>query len=129
LTVTAFPVKHGSWAYAFGYRFETRDRTVVISGDTAPSESIIENCKECDVLIHEVYSKEGFDRLPPEDRRYHASFHTSSVELAALVSKARPRLLILYHQLFFGSSEERLLKEVTGAYDGKVVSAHDLDVY
>ncbi|HWX39666.1 MAG TPA: MBL fold metallo-hydrolase [Blastocatellia bacterium] len=129
VTVTAFPVKHGSWAYAFGYRFETRDKTVVISGDTAPAESIIENCRGCDVLIHEVYSKEGFDRLPAEDRRYHSSFHTSSLELAALASKARPRLLILYHQLFFRSSEESLLREVRGAYSGKVVSAHDLDVY
>jgi ribonuclease BN (tRNA processing enzyme) len=129
VTVTAFPVKHGSWSHAFGYRFETGDKTVVISGDTAPTDSIIENCRGCDVLIHEVYAKEGFDRLPAEDKRYHTSFHTSSIELAAIAAKSRPRLLVLYHQLFFGSSEERLLKEVRGAYEGEVVSAHDLDAY
>src|SRR5215467_4281102 len=118
VTVKAFPVRHGSWTYAFGYRFETADRSIVISGDTAPAESIIENCRGCDVLIHEVYSKEGFDRLPAEDRRYHSSFHTSSVELAAIAARAKPRLLVLYHQLFFGSNEEKLLKEVAGAYEG-----------
>src|SRR5205814_100875 len=50
VTVRAFPVKHGSWAQAFGYRFETPDQAIVISGDTAPSPSIVDNCHGCDVL-------------------------------------------------------------------------------
>jgi hypothetical protein len=37
--------------------------------------------------------------------------------------------VILYHQLFFGASEEKLLAEVRSHFKGKVVSAHDLDVY
>jgi hypothetical protein len=36
---------------------------------------------------------------------------------------------VLYHQLIWSSTEEELLKEVRSAYDGEVVSAHDLDVY
>ena len=62
VTVKAFLVKHGSWRQAFGYRFETPDRTIVISGDTSPSESIVENCDGCDVLIHELYTQVGFNR-------------------------------------------------------------------
>src|SRR5258708_10621912 len=42
--VTAFLVNHGSWAQAFGYRFDTPDRSIVISGDASPSESVSENC-------------------------------------------------------------------------------------
>ena len=54
--VTAFRVPHGNWPDAFGYRFETRDRVIVISGDTRESEAIVHACDPCDVLVHEVYS-------------------------------------------------------------------------
>jgi len=129
VTVKAFLVSHGSWKEAYGYRFETPDRTIVISGDCAPSPSIIDNCNGCDVLIHEVYSQSGFTTRPPEWKKYHSRYHTSSKELAELASKARPGLLVLYHQLFWGTSEENLLTEVQAHYSGKVVSGHDLDVY
>ena len=129
VTVKAFLVSHGSWKGAYGFRLETPDRTIVISGDCAPSPSIIDNCNGCDVLIHEVYSQSGFTTRPPEWKKYHSRYHTSSKELAELASKARPGLLVLYHQLFWGTSEENLLKEVQAHYSGKVVSGHDLDVY
>jgi ribonuclease BN (tRNA processing enzyme) len=129
VTVKAFLVRHGSWKEAFGYRFETPDRTIVVSGDTAPSESVVENCNRCDVLIHEVYSQAGFATRTPAWQEYHSHFHTSSKELAELATRAKPGLLILYHQLFWDMTEESLLAEIRRGYDGKVVSAHDLDVY
>jgi ribonuclease BN (tRNA processing enzyme) len=132
VTVRAFPVKHGSWPQAYGYRFETQDRTIVISGDASPSESIIENCQGCDVLIHEVYSEAGFAASDLEWRKYIRSFHTSTKELAEIANKAKPGLLILYHQMFFGGpadTEEGILNEIQQSYSGKVVSAHDLDIY
>lgn len=129
VTVKAFPVNHGSWREAYGFRFETPDRTIVISGDCRPSPSVIQNCDGCDVLIHEVYSEAGFATRPPEWQRYHSRYHTSSRELAELASKARPGLLVLYHQLFWGTSEDDLFTEVRAGYAGKVVSGRDLDVY
>lgn len=129
VTVKAFPVKHGSWKHAFGFRFETPDRTIVISGDCALSESVIEACQGCDVLIHEVYSTTGFARRPPEWQRYHSNFHTSSKELAEIAAKAKPGLLILYHQLLWGATPEQLLEEIRLGYQGKVVFGADLDVY
>src|SRR5947207_3815876 len=60
VTVTAFAVSHGDWPHAFGYRFQTPDRTIVISGDTGPDSHIDEQCARCDVLVHEVYSAAGF---------------------------------------------------------------------
>jgi ribonuclease BN (tRNA processing enzyme) len=127
--VTAIPVPHGNWRYAFGYLFETKDRRIVISGDTAPSGALAAACRGCDVLLHEVYSTSGFARRPPEWQRYHARYHTSARELGELAARARPRLLVLYHQLFWGTSEEELVREVQARFDGKVVSGKDLDVY
>ena len=57
--VEAFPVNHGNWP-AFGYRFATPKRKIVISGDTTPVDTLIDIAKGCDVLIHEVYSLKGF---------------------------------------------------------------------
>lgn len=126
--VEAFEVDHGSWR-SFGYKFIGDDRSIVISSDTAPTEKIVEVAQGCDILIHEVYSLAGFAKRPADWQRYHASVHTSSRQLAEMASKARPKLLILYHQLFWGVSEEELLREITEVYDGKVVSGKDLEVY
>lgn len=129
VTVKAFAVRHGSWRQSFGYRFETPDRTIVISGDCRPSESVVENCRGCDVLIHEVYSRAGFLKKTPGWQKYHSQFHTSSQELARLAARARPGLLILYHQLFWTETEASLLDEMRQDYGGRVASAKDLEVY
>jgi ribonuclease BN (tRNA processing enzyme) len=132
VTVKAFPVHHGSWREAYGYRFETPDKVIVLSGDCSPSPSVIESCDGCDVLLHEVYTQVGYDESNADWRKYITSFHTSTKELAELATKAKPKLLVLYHQMFFGGkkdTEEGLLQEMRQHYAGKVVSAHDLDGY
>lgn len=126
--VEAFEVDHGSWK-AFGYKFVAQDRTIVISSDTAPTEKMVEVARGCDVLIHEVYSLKGFAGRPADWQRYHSKMHTSSKELAEIANKARPGLLVLYHQLFWGTSDEELLAEIRKHYSGKVVSGKDLDVF
>ena len=127
--VTAFPVEHGSWPQSFGYRFETPDRTIVVSGDTRPSPAIAENCRGCDVLIHEVYSQAGFDRRAPEWQSYHSSFHTSAPELGRIAAEAQPGMLILYHQLLWGSTADELVEEIRQVWDGEIVYGNDLEVY
>jgi ribonuclease BN (tRNA processing enzyme) len=129
VTVTAFAVRHGAWPQAFGYRFQTPDRTIVISGDTDAHAHIEDQCQRCDVLVHEVYSEAGFAKRTPDWQAYHARYHTSSRELGAIALRARPGLLVLYHQLIWSSTDEDLLKEVRSVYDGKVVSARDLEVF
>jgi len=129
VSVSAFPVRHGAWKSAFAYRFVTPDRTIVVSGDTAPADTIAAACNQCDILVHEVYSEAGFATRPPEWQRYHRAYHTSSVELAAIAARARPKLLVLYHQLYWGVSDEALLTEIRQIYAGKVVSGRDLDVF
>ncbi len=129
VTVKAFPVVHGSWKHAFGFRFDAADRSIVVSGDTIPCPSLIEAARGCDVLVHEVYSQAGLMRRPPSWRRYHTAFHTSSHQLAEIAEEVKPGLLILYHQLFWGTTEEELLLEISQSYDGETVSGNDLDVF
>lgn len=128
--VRAFAVPHGDWEVAFGYRFESSDRTIVISGDTRASDAVVQACNGCDVLAHEVYSAERFAAREPAWQRYHANAHTSTVELAALGMRARPTQLVLYHQLYWGTDDAGLVAEVRAAgYRGLLSSARDLQVY
>ncbi len=127
--VEAFPVRHGTWPNAFGYRFTTPDRVIVISGDAAPDPTLEKYAQGADILIHEVYSVEGFGRRDPYWQRYHSTNHTSSHELGELAEKVKPKLLVLYHVLFWGASEETVLKEVREKYSGEVVLGKDLDVF
>jgi len=130
VTVTAFRVPHGDFRDAFGYRFDTSDgRSIVISGDTGPTDAVVNACNGCDVLVHEVYSTSGFKRRPVEWQRYHARYHTSASELGEIATRARPGLLVLTHQLLWGSSDAELLAEVVRGYAGRVVSGRDLGVY
>lgn len=129
VSVEAIPVKHGSWNSSFAYKFVSADKIVVISGDAVPSESIVQACNGCDILVHEVYSDAGFETRTPDWQTYHASFHTSATELAAIASRAKPKLLVMYHQLYWGFDDATLVEEVTAAYDGEVVSSADLDIY
>jgi ribonuclease BN (tRNA processing enzyme) len=130
VTVTAIPVRHGSWPEAFGYAVNASGRRIVISGDTAPCAAIEEACHECDVLLHEVYSEARFARLGPGAKQYHSSFHSSTREVAAIAAKSKPRLLVLYHQLYFGPKEGVDLEaEVRQTYKGAVKSGRDSDVF
>ncbi len=126
--VEAFPVNHGTLT-SFGYKFITPNKNIVISGDTAPFDDCIDFYKGCDILVHEVYSSKMFETLPPEWQKYHSNVHTSSYELAEIASKVKPKLLILYHQLFWGASEAELVAEVKEGYDRKVISGNDLQIF
>jgi ribonuclease BN (tRNA processing enzyme) len=129
VTVSAFRVKHGIWDEAFGYTFQTADRKIVISGDTAPADSVVEACNGCDLLLHEVYNPNGEELKQEHWRRYFATFHTSPKELGDIARRARPKLLVLYHQVFEKLSEQELIDEVRRNYPGEFVSARDLGVY
>lgn len=129
VTVKAFKVNHGSWKEAYGFRFETADKVIVVSGDCTYSENLIKNSKDCDILIHEVYSQEGFNGRTQQWQAYHSQFHTSTKQLAEIANIVKPKLLLLTHQLIWTSTEEKMVQEITNDYKGKVISGHDLDIF
>jgi len=135
VTVTAFPALHEEMVDSFSYRFDTPDRAIVISGDTAPTRALLDHSRGCDVLIHEAYSMletRNATRPSPEFRRRH---HTSSIELAEIANQVKPDLLITYHRSNTGEGsagpdqEDVLAAEIRQTYRGKVVAARDLDIY
>ena len=125
VTVTAFATKHAMESY--GYRFDTPDRSIVISGDTNPIQATIDACNGCDVLIHEAHTPAWLATLSETFKRFSAKYHTTTPELAELALKARPRLLILYH--YNGLSQEELMADMLAHYSKPFVIGRDLDVY
>lgn len=127
--VTALKVNHGSWDKAYGYKFETPDKTIVVSGDCTFSQSIADACQNCDILVHEVFSEEGLSKRPAQWKNYHTKFHTSTSQLAEIANRSKPKLLVLTHELVWSSTPEKLLDEIKSNYSGKVVFGNDLDVF
>lgn len=127
--IEAFDVPHGDIRPAFGYKVTTPDRSIVISGDTAYSEKLLEMARGVDLLIHEVISDKGLSTRSEFWQKYHRAAHTPTTDLAKLASEAKPGKLIVYHALFYGVSEAELLSEIQTHYDGEVILANDLDIF
>jgi len=129
VTVTGFATRHAVESY--GYRFDTPDRSIVISGDTGPLQSTKDACNGCDVLIHEAISPAWLAQMPEgrrqEFERFSGRYHTTTTELAELARQAKPKLLVLYH--YSSVTPEGLHAEMRALYPGHFVIAHDLDVY
>lgn len=128
VTVYALRANHGD-LMAYSYKFVTLDKTIVISGDTKPVSDFVDWAQGCDILIHEVYSSQMFATRPDDWQAYHSRVHTSTDELASLANQIQPDIVVLYHQLFWGCTPTDLVAEITATYDGRVVSANDLDQF
>jgi ribonuclease BN (tRNA processing enzyme) len=132
--VTAIRVPHGEWEYAFAYRVDAGGRSIVISGDTKPSEALEHASRGVDVLVHEVYPE---TRVAVENRpggelwpQYLREVHTSDVELGKLAASAKPKLLVLTHVIFMGATEQEVLDGIRrGGFAGRTVIARDLVRY
>ncbi len=108
LTITAFSVNHEPVTPAYGYRFDYKGRSVVVSGDTAKSPGLIAAAHGADVLVHEAQDNHliamigdaahaaGRDRVA---KIMHdiPSYHTTPVQAAETANEAGVRLLVMYH--------------------------------
>jgi ribonuclease Z len=94
--ISAFDVQHYPLEQPFGYRFAIRDRVIVLSGDTCPSENLIRHAKGADVLVHEcMVDQEWHD--PRIDHDLTERSHTSPEKLGPLAREAGVGLLITTH--------------------------------
>ena len=122
VTVTALPVSHKT-PVAFGFRIQTADRVIVISGDTRPVEAVIQACNGCDLLFHEVYGLE----YGPNGPTGNAQGHTSAAELGELARQARPKRLVIYHDA--RAPQKEALEAIRKSFSGEVTFARDLDIF
>jgi len=127
--VTAFRVNHGEWREAYGYRFDGPDRSIVLSGDTRPSEELVRMATGVDVLIHEVQPSDSTrhpgNRSATEWARYVREYHTTALQLGELAARARPKLLIVYHN-GRRAAADRILADIRRSFSGPVTIAADL---
>ena len=102
--VTAALVHHPPVVPAFGYRFDAPDRSIVISGDTAPSDNLIALAQGADVLVHDaLYDASAVDRLvsgvpnATTLKRSIMSHHTTAEDAGRVAQRAGVKTLVLSH--------------------------------
>lgn len=101
--VTAALVRHPPVVPSFGYRFDAADRSIVISGDTAPSDNLIALAKGADVLVHDAMYAEGIDRLvrgvenASRLKESIMSHHTTAEDAGRVAQAAGVKTLVLSH--------------------------------
>jgi ribonuclease Z len=126
VTITAFAVDHRPVEPAFGYRFDSGGKSIVISGDTRPSENLIRHAAGVDVLVHEVYLPEYLDKVDtPEVAARLKHYHSSPEEVGEVAQRAGVKLLVLTH-LVPGNEDKAILERVSKKFSGKVVAGKDL---
>jgi len=101
--VSAALVHHPIVEPAFAYRFDTPDRSIVISGDTTASDNLIQLAKGADVLVHEAMYLPAVDRLAarvpnhPGLKQHLLASHTSAEDAGRVAQEAGVKLLVLSH--------------------------------
>ena len=133
--VTAAQIVHPPFRHAFGYRFDCPDRSIVFSGDTAPSEALIRLAKGADVLVHEVMYLPAMDKLiasepnAPRLREHLLASHTTCEGVGKVATAAGVRKLVLSHFVPGGFpfiSDAEWLAAVQPHFAGEIVVGRDL---
>ena len=124
--ITAFLVDHEPVEPAYGYRFDAYGKSVVISGDTRPTPNLVKHAKGVDILVHEAYLPEHFDKADsPEVAARLKHYHTSADEVGQVAGDAGVKLLVLTH-LIPANAEQTFLDRVGKYYKGKTIVGNDL---
>ncbi|MGH9509105.1 MAG: MBL fold metallo-hydrolase [Terriglobales bacterium] len=124
--VTAFAVDHKPVEPAFGYRFDADGRSIVISGDTRPSDNLVRYAQGADVLVHEAIMPEYLDTVDkPDVASRLKSYHTTPEEAGQIGQRAGVKLLVLTH-LVPGKDEDKFRERAAKHFKGRIVVGRDL---
>ena len=133
--VTAALVEHPPVSPAFAYRFDCPDRSIVISGDTRPSQSLVELARGADVLVHEVMHLSAIDALIAREpaattlREHLLASHTTTEQVGRLATEAGVKTLVLSHFVPGGHpfvSDETWYRAVRPHFAGELIVGRDL---
>jgi ribonuclease Z len=142
--VTAFLVDHRPVEPAVGYRFDYKGRSLVISGDTLPCDSLRRQAEGVDLLMHEALQPKMVQTLGNavrmSDRAGAAKitedipyYHTFPEEAARIARDAGAKHLVFYHIIpplpvaalnaaFLGDAERYYDGPITVGVDGMLFS-------
>jgi ribonuclease BN (tRNA processing enzyme) len=135
VTVTAALVRHPPVVPALGYRFDAADRSIVISGDTAPSDELMKLARGADVLVHEALHPAGVERLlarvpnAPHLKRHLVSHHTSAEDAGRIAQAAGVKTLVLSHLVppdDPGITDQMWIDQARRHFQGPVIVGKDL---
>ncbi len=130
IRVTAFEVDHSPIQPAMGFRIDYAGRTVVLSGDTRPSENLIAFSEGADLIIHEAVTPEWLRRsLPDHPEAFIQSVidhHTTPQQAGTIFSRIQPRLAVFSHVENSEESARELINGVAETYSGDVLVGEDL---
>ena len=137
LKVSAAKVNHPPLTHAYAYRFDAHDRSIVLSGDTAPCPEIVALAAGADVLLHEVLHLDGIDRLivrvpnAPRLREALLAMHTPTQAVGKVAAEAGVKTLVLNH--FVPSDDSSITEEMwrTDArrdFSGHLIIGRDLQI-
>ena len=142
LKITAFKVIHEPIEPALGFRFEYKGRSIVISGDTSYTQTVIDNSMNADVLFHEAQANHMLAIMEESLRSRGAdllatvldditTYHTTLVEAAEIANEANVKKLFFYHltpaprnyiqEIMFVRGVDQVRKEWTLVEDGTLV--------
>ena len=139
LKITMFDVDHEPVVPAVGYRFDYQGKSIVVSGDTRKSDSLIAAAKDCDLLIHEAMNAVILNRALPALKRAQPragamledlmSHHTSTLEVAEIAKEANAKKVVLTHLVPTIAPEEAqedaFARGMSEIYSGPIVVGRD----
>lgn len=131
--ITSFPVIHVLNG-AVGYRIDYGGQSVVFSGDTKPTMTLVEAAQGCDLLIHETFlPADIFAELmsfPLDQARMVVNEgHTPANAAGIVFDKVRPRMAAMWHCHVLDGYIDRVFDSVQSTYDGPVTLCQDLTVF
>ncbi|GAA4489582.1 MBL fold metallo-hydrolase [Microbacterium panaciterrae] len=120
---------------AFAYRIDTADRSFVISGDTAPSEALIDLARGADVLVHEAIHLPSIEASVARSngtrlREHLIDSHTSVDDLGRIATAAGVGTLVVSHLVPADAAlpDEDWIGPARRTFSGEVLLAHDFRV-
>jgi ribonuclease BN (tRNA processing enzyme) len=135
--VTAALVNHPPLVPSFAYRFDSRDRSIVISGDTSASPALVALAKGADVLVHEIMLESAIDGLirnAPDATTLKAHLlasHSTGEQVGRAATAAGVKTLVLSHFVPGGApfiADDAWREAVRPYFAGEIIVGRDLMV-
>ena len=133
--VSSCRVRHPPITQAYAYRFDAKDRSVVISGDTAYAPELAEFAKGADVLVHEVMYLPGIEKLirqlpnAKRLREHLMAAHTLPEDVGRIAAQAAVKTLVLSHFVPGDDpsiTDEQWSEGVRKYFKGQIIVGKDL---